>query len=220
MNQPPPLPGASSAQPLSSPRSYWGRKLLITAAILFGITGIAAASAAWWYNYNFHASPFQAVQLSTTEQSALDHKMDALKGNANGAAPATDPSKTITLSEREINGYLKEQGLGEQVKVKIDDGRINATALIPVDKDVPLLGGHTVRLSLAVNTALDKDHRLLLSVADVNVSGISLPNAWLGGIKGLNLLADDAKDSPIKNLADGIKSFDVKNGEVRVVLNE
>jgi hypothetical protein len=33
-------------------------------------------------------------------------------------------------------------------------------------------------------------------------------------------LADDAKDSPLKNLADGIKTFDVRDGEVRVVLNE
>jgi len=157
------------------------------------------------------------VQLSTTEQSALDHKMAEIKA---GTAPVSDPSKTITLSEREINGYLKEQGLGEQIKVKIDNGSISATALVPFDKDVPLIGGHTVRLKLAVNTELDKDHRLALRVADVNVSGISLPNAWLGGIKGLNLLSDDAKDSPLKNLADGIKSFDVKNGEVRVVLND
>ncbi len=217
MNQPPPLPGDRVAPYAPLPRrSSWGRRLLITAAVIFGVGGVAAASAAWWYNYNFHASPFSAVQLSGTEQSTLDHKLEVLKR----AEPDSDPSKTIKLTEREINGYLKEQGLGEQVKVKIDDGKINATALIPVDKDFPVLGGHTVRLSLAVNTALDKDHRLALSVADVNVSGISLPNAWLGGIKGLNLLADDAKDSPLKNLADGIKSFDVKNGEVRLVLND
>ena len=217
MNQPPPLPGAPSHyQPL--PRhSSTGRTLLIITVVVLGICGVAAASGFWWYEHNFHASPFSPVQLTSTEQSMLDKKMAEIKA---GTAPVSDPSKTITLSEREINGFLKEQGMGDTIQVKIDNGRISATALVPFDKDVPVLGGKTVRLKLAVNTELDTDHHLALRVADVNVSGISLPNAWLGGIKGLNLLADDAKDSPLKNLADGIKTFDVRDGEVRVVLNE
>jgi len=216
MNQPPPLPGAVPSHPLQH-HSTLGRKLLIAGAVLLGVCGLAAASTVLWWNYNMHASPFSPVQLSATEQSALDQKMAEIQS---GNAPITDPSKTIILSEREINGFLKEQGLGETVKVSINNGNISATALVPFDKDVPVVGGHTVRLKLAVNTELDKDHRLALRVSDVNVSGISLPNAWLGGIKGLNLLADDTTDSPLKNLADGIKTFEVKKGEVRVVLND
>jgi hypothetical protein len=215
MNQPPPLPGAPS-HPLQR-HSTLGRKLLIAGAVLLGVCGLAAASSYLWWNYNMHASPLSPVQLSAVEQAALDHKVQEMK---TGAAPATDPSKTIVLSEREINGFLKEQGFGEQVKVKIDNGAISATALVPFDKDVPFIGGHTVRLKVAVNTELDKDHRLALRITDVNVGGISPPNAWLGGIKGVNLLADDSKDSPFKEIADGIKSFDVKDGEVRVVLND
>jgi hypothetical protein len=214
MSLPPPLPGAPS---YAQRHSSTGRTLLIITVVVLSICGVAAASGFWWYEHNFHASPFSPVQLTTTEQAALDKKMQEIKA---GAVPATDPAKTIVLSEREINGFLKEQGMGDTVQVKIDNGRISATALVPFDKDVPVLGGKTVRLKLAMNTELDHDHRLALRVADVNVSGVSLPNAWLGGIKGLNLLADDAKDSPLKNLADGIKTFDVRDGEVRVVLNE
>jgi hypothetical protein len=216
MNQPPPLPGAPVVHPLQR-HSTLGRKLLIAGAVLLGVCGLAAASTVWWWNHNLHAAPLQPVQLSAAEQTALDQKVREMK---TGAAPASDPSKTIVLSEREINGFLKEQCCGEQVKVKIDNGAITATALVPFDKDVPIIGGHTVRLKVAVNTELDKDHRLALRVTDVNVGGISPPNAWLGGIKGVNLLADDSKNSPFKDIADGIKSFDVKNGEVRVVLND
>jgi hypothetical protein len=214
MSLPPPLPGEPS---YAQRHSSTGRTLLIITVVVLSICGVAAASGLWWYEHNFHASPFSPVQLTASEQAALDKKMSEIKA---GAVPATDPAKTIVLSEREINGFLKEQGMGDTVKVKIDNGRISATALVPFDKDVPVLGGKTVRLKLAMNTELDHAHRLALRVADVNVSGISLPNAWLGGIKGFNLLADDAKDSPLKNLADGIKTFDVRDGEVRVVLNE
>lgn len=215
MSLPPPLPGASSAPSLPR-RTSWGRVILITAACVLGFCGLAAASGMWWYEHNFHASPFHPVQLSQKEQAALDRKMAELK---TGGAPASDPSKTIVLSEREINGYLKEQGLGEQIKVKLDRGSISATALVPLDKDVPVLGGHTVRLKLSLNTELDRDHRLALRVGDVNVSGVSLPNAWLGNIKGVNLL-DDTANSPMKDFADGIKTLDIKDGEIRVVLND
>lgn len=203
------------------PRSTWKKKLLIAGGIVLGTCTIAAASATLWYQYNLHASKFKPVQLTTAEQQAVNDKLNALGGQA---APATDPSKTIVLNEREINGYLDAQGLGETVKVHLTHGNVGATILAPVDEEVPLLGGHTVRLKIAFNTKLDESHRFALSLADVSVGGISLPNAWLGGVKGLNLLAEDHPDthgpSLLKGFAAGIKDFQLKNGELRLVLND
>lgn len=188
---------------------------------MLGTCAIAAASATIWYQYNLHASNFRPVQLSAAEQQAVKDKLDVLGGQA---TPASDPSKTIVLNEREINGYLESQGLGETVKVNIRNGNVGATILAPVDEEVPLLGGHTVRVNIAFNTKLDENHRFALSLADITVGGISLPNAWLGGIKGLNLFAEDhqgANDSPLlKGFAAGIKDLQVKNGELRMVLND
>jgi hypothetical protein len=226
MNEPI-VPAAAQTSPDSlQPRSSWKRKLLITACVLFGIFGLTAASAAWWYHHNLHASPFKPVALTAGEQQSLDAKMAILGGKVQELEPPapSDPAKTIVLNEREINAWLQQQGLGETVKFSIRNGGIAATILAPVEEEVPVLGGHTVRFQVAFNTKLDENRRFALSLADVNVGGISLPNAWLGGVKGLNLLAENEpgmEPSPfLKGFAAGIKDFQVRNGELRMVLND
>jgi hypothetical protein len=213
---PPPLP-ANSAESLQT-GSTWKKKLLITSCVLLGISGISAASAAWWYQHNFNASSFTPVQLSLNENKAVDEKIAALEGQ-----PASDPAKTIVLNEREINGYLERQGLGETVKVNIRHGNVAATVLAPMEEGVPLFGGQTLRLKVAFNTKLDDQKRFALSLSDVSIGGISLPNAWLGNVKGLNLLSQQGelreKDF-LHGLAAGIKDFQMKEGEMRVVLND
>ena len=210
----------AASPPALPTRSGWKKPLLVTACVIFGIGAVTAASAAWWYHDNLSASPFRAVQLSRTEAQVLDQKVDTLKGSVKPAEPVTDPAKTLVLSEREINGYLQEQGLGEQFKVSIKNGVIAATALVPVDNEVPVLGGHTVRVKISFNTKLDDKHHMALSLADLSVGGISLPNAWLGNIKGMNVLASNNDDGVLKGFAAGIKDFQVRDGEVRVVLND
>ena len=219
------------------PRSSWKRKLLMTVCILFALFGLATASFAVWYQYNFHASPFKPIALTSGEQQVLNAKMAVLGGKVqevsatNKAQPQQelqppalpDPAKTIVLNEREINAWLKEQGLGETVKFSIRNGGVAATILTPVDKEVPFIGGHTVRFQVAFNTKLDENRRFALSLADVSVGGISLPNEWLGGIKGLNLLADNnagVDDPVLKGFAAGIKDFQVRDGELRMILND
>lgn len=96
-----------------------------------------------------------------------------------------------------------------------------------MEADTPLLGaffaGHTVRVQVAFNTKLDENHHLALSLADVNVAGISLPNDWMGNIKGVNLLAQNdagTEDPVLKGFAAGIKDFQVRDGELRMILND
>ncbi len=190
------------------------RKLLITACVIFGITGIAAASVAFWYHHNFQAAPFNPVQLSPAEKQAMEKKMS-------GTVAVSDPAKTIVLSEREINGWLQEQGLGDHLKVSISSGGgITASALLPVDGEVPIIGGRTVRFKIALNARLDDKHHLALYVSDVAVGGISPPNAWLGGIKGQDILADAELDPTAKAFVAGIKSVEFSSGEIRVLLKD
>jgi len=54
-----------------------------------------------------------------------------------------------------------------------------------------------------------------ISIDDVTVYGISLPNAWLGDLKGVNLF--EALD---EQLPAGIKYFEVVDGEIRVELED
>jgi hypothetical protein len=216
-----PQTNAASLQP----RSSWKRNLLITLCVLFGVFGVATASLAFWYQQNFNAAPFKPVALTAGEQQSLDAKVAVLTGNGAAGAvtvPVSDPSKTIVLNEREINAWLQQQGLGETVKVGISDNGIAATVLAPVENDVPILGGRTIRFQVKFNTKLDENRRFALSLADVNVGGISLPNDWLGNLKGVNLLTQNngTEDPALKAFAAGIKDFKMGNGELRVVLND
>ncbi len=200
------------------PRSLF-KKLLIVACILFGLVGIALASVAFWYQRNFNASPFVGVQLSQAEQRVLDQKVAAIK-TPPPALPVNDPAKTLLFSEREINGFLKDHGLGDHIKVNIGGGSLSANALIPVDKEVPFIGGHTVRVKIALSPKLTANHRVALYLSELTIGGISPPNAWLGYIKGKDLFEGDKEDPLIKGISDGIKEFRVQDGELLIILND
>ncbi|MEI6536071.1 MAG: hypothetical protein WCN98_12060, partial [Verrucomicrobiaceae bacterium] len=129
-------------------------------------------------------------------------------------------AKTLVFSEREINGYLQQQGLGDQIKISIGGGSMSASALIPFEKDAPLVGGRTVRVKIALSPKLERNHRMGLYLSELSIGGISPPNAWLGGIKGKNLFAEDENDPLLKGLSEGIKSIVVQDGEIRIVLND
>ncbi len=219
VSAPPPVP--SSAQVPS--RSSWKKKLLVTSGIVLGTAGIAAASTAWWVKHNIYASQFQPVALNQAEQAGLDSKLKVL-GQTSAATPV-DPEvakRTMNISEKEINAFLAQQGLGEQVKVELTEGAAAAVMVIPVDKDAPFVGGTTLRLRVAFGAKMDKDKHLALSLSDVHVGGVPLPNAWLGNLKGLNLLSDSPmqSDPAVKGFLEGIRDFKIQRGSMQIVLNE
>jgi hypothetical protein len=220
-------------------RSGAGQKVLVVLCVLFGLFGITAASATWWYHHNFRAAPFKPVNLSVAEQDTLKSKLAALETGRTSEletstptplpapvpAAASDPAKTIVLSEREINGWLASQpDFADKVKFHMNNDMVGATVLVPVDPSVSYIGGKTLRIKVAFNTKLDADHKLNFSLADVSVGGISLPNAWLNDAKGLNLLGNNGPGSVnsefLQRFAAGIKDFKIHNGELRMVLND
>lgn len=207
--------------PPPSPPHHWSfqKKLLVTTCVFLGIGGIGLASAAYWYQHNFNAARFKVVQLSPAEQQVLDSKVTAIHAGS-PAASANDPAKTLILSEREINGFLQEQGFGEIIKVKIGGGSLSAIALIPIDKDVLFVGGHTVRMKIALSPKLENNHHMALYLSDFTIGGISPPNAWLGGMKGINLFEEAKNDSLMKGFSEGIKDLRIQDGEIQISLND
>lgn len=213
MNNTPAPVAAPVNPPVVKRRFTWTKRLLVASCVLAGL-GV------FWYQYNLNASPFKPVQLSAAEQEAVQAKLATLEN----MAPPTDPAKTIVLNEREINGFLQSQGLGEQIKVNIHNGGVGAQFLLPVDETAPVFAGKTIRIKVAFNSHLDANRQLAFSLADVSVGGISLPNSWLGNLKGLNMLDTNRMGEGdagfFKSFAAGIKDFQLRNGELRVVLND
>ena len=224
------LPQSSPASTGSfQPRSTWKKKLLVVCAVIVACCGITAAATAWWVKRNVYASPLQPVTLSLAEQTAFDQKVQAISGAP--AEAVVDPEliakreaeskRTIKITAKEINAFLEKQGLGEQVKVELSNGSLAATALIPVDGEVPFIGGTTLRLKLGLSGSMGADQKPAFKITDVSVGGVPLPNAWLGDMKGVNLLASNVEADPvIKQFMAGIREFEINDGAIRVLLNE
>ena len=171
-------------------------------------------------------SPLHPVQLSQSEKTTLDAKLAKLELSEEVVPPEApaktdgDP-RTISISSKEINAFLANQGIGEQVKLDVTRNRIAANFLLPIDKDAPLFAGTTLRIRLALNALMNENGKLVVKVDDVSLGGIPLPNAWLGDIKGLDLVTSNIGEDPaIERFAAGIKDFRLENGHVHIVLNE
>jgi hypothetical protein len=209
------------------------RKFLIAAAVILGTAGLAVAGSAWWVKHNVYASSFKPVMLTSTEQKTLDDKMTALQNAATApAAPAAQEQeakaaeetakRTLMLTEKEVNAKLAAQGLGEQFSVEFGEGNAAVTALLPVDKEFPVLGGSTVRLRFAFDAKMSAEKKFMLSLKDVSIGGVPMPNAWLGMAKGVNMFTDEsfAKEPALKAFADGIRDFSLSQGVMKIILNE
>ena len=204
----------------------WKKPVLIFTGIVLSCCLLTAVGTVWWVKHNIYASPLHPVQLSQTEKTALDAKLAKLELSEEVVPPEApaktdgDP-RTISISSKEINAFLAGQGIGEQVKLDVTRNRIAANFLLPIDKDAPLFAGTTLRIRLALNALMNENGKLVVKVDDVSLGGIPLPNAWLGDIKGLDLITSNIGEDPaIERFAAGIKEFRLENGHVHIVLNE
>ncbi|MBL9133614.1 MAG: hypothetical protein JNG86_20560 [Verrucomicrobiaceae bacterium] len=220
---PPPVPLSSSVTPTLPKRSFWKHPLVITLCVLVALGGIATATTAWWVKSNFDPAPFKPVALNAQEQQAFEQKIQAISAPA-ATEPATTnlDKRTLVITEKEVNAWLAKNELGESVQVRFDNGKISAAAILKLPDDFPLLAGQKIKLSLALAAQLnDTSRHFALQVDEVSVGGLPLPNDWIGGIKGMNLVDESAKKDPaLEQFLKGIRKFEIANGNVTVSLNE
>ena len=212
--------------------------LIILGAVLL-TAGLAVGGTVWWIKHNFDPSPMKPVVLSEKEQLAFDSKLTAFVDPPNSALPPAIPSvpaeapvppkpaepgaenRTLIITEREVNAYLAKQNLGEHVTVYFGEGQLAAGIIVSAPPDFPLLAGQKVRVRLTLGTGFSPQQKLSFVMEDLSVGGISLPNAWLGDLKGVDLIAKNLeKDPAIQRFLAGIQELDIHPGSLRVVLNK
>ncbi|MCB1277608.1 hypothetical protein [Prosthecobacter sp.] len=208
-----------SAAP-AAPRARSKKKIvLITLGVILGCAGIAAATGALWVKHTFYPSPITPVSLTASEQAAFDNKLEAL--NNPDAIPADEANRTIIVNEREVNAYLAKQQLGENVQVKFGEGNVSAAIIFQAPEDFPIFPNQKIRLRFTFGTSLSAEHKLSLKLDDLSLGGISLPNSWIGDIKGIDLVAENVESDPaLQKFLAGIRSMDIHNGTLRLVLNK
>jgi hypothetical protein len=130
-------------------------------------------------------------------------------------------SREIKLSEREMNSLVaKNTDLARKVAIDLADDLISLKILLPVDPDFPMLGGKTLRVRAGAELAY-RYSRPIVKLRGVSIMGVPVPNAWLGGLKNIDLVSEFGTDTGFwKTFADGVESMSVREGELYIKLKE
>lgn len=180
-------------------------------------------------------SDFEPVNLSQSEEQVLEAKLKRLDSMQFGSTEgeiidgkltpevySEDPEKrTIAFSERELNALLaKNTDLADKVAVDLADKLVSAKILIPMDEDFPILGGRVLRIKTGV--VFDyRDARPIVKLRGVSLMGVPVPNAWLGGLKNVDLVAEFGGNEGFwKSFADGVDNIQVEEGALLLKLRE
>ena len=228
-----PSPAAPSPPPGAPPRPKKKRWFLYGCGGVLVLLLVIVATVVitiWWIQ-----RPIKPVVLSPQEKTVVDEKLQyisaerpsiaasnrprgAISRPSTNSAPEPDRpyvpgSKVLKLTEREVNGLLNANtDLGNSVRLEFGGDAINAYVIVPIPKDFPVGGGKTFRARARFALSPSSDGAPYAILEDVTVYGLSLPKAWLGGLKGENLLADAAGHRNGKPVLRGIKSLRVEPG--------
>lgn len=223
--------GTAPANPVAR-QGFSGAQVVLIAALAM----VLAAGATYWFARAWlFPRDFEPVELSVLEREVLAGKLEVLT-LASPPAAASEPDqewlrpeayreqpsdRTVVFSERELNGLIaRDPQLARRLAIDLADGLASARALVPVDPDFPLLGGKTLRIHAGL--ALDyQQARPVIRLRGVSVMGVPVPNAWLGGLKNTDLVAEfGGRPGFWKSLADGIADVRVADGQIVIQLRE
>lgn len=235
-------------QPSQEPRKRSFGCLPILGLMVLTIV-ITVGATLWAINSQWLSRDFKPVQLSSSEEEVLSRKLDALSafdasseadkpedtvfkiesdqsdGNTDNMQPEVyreDNSKRrIELTERELNALLAENtDLAEQVVIDLTDNLASVKLLVDLDPDFPFLGGKTLKVSSGTELSYNSN-RPVVVMKGVSVWGVPIPNAWLGGLKNIDLVKEfGAGDGFWKSFADGIEDIRVEDGKLLIQLAE
>ena len=192
----------------------------------------------WWIQ-----RPIKPVVLSSKEKVAVDAKLQRIQGGtpastnpgARSGTPQPDSglepevpqrfyvpgSKELKITEREINGLLNANtDLGKSVRLEFDQDAINAYVAVRIPDDFPVGGGKMFRARGRFRVSLGNGGKPFAILEDVTVFGLSLPKAWLGGIKGENLIGEAMTGNNQSPVLKGIKSLKVEPGALVLELQD
>ena len=129
--------------------------------------------------------------------------------------------RDISLSEKELNAMLANNtNLAQRLVIDLADDLASAKLLVHLDPDFPFLGGKTLKVSAGTEIAFN-NNRPVVILKGVSVWGVPIPNAWLGGLKNVDLIKEfGAEEGFWKAFADGIEHVRVAEGQVHIKLRE
>lgn len=227
------------------PKSGWGKTLLL----ILGVAAFASLMTYWVLTRYIFPRQFEPVNLSEKERIALDAKIDRLDPMRksfkvpSGASSVPPPpssaeidasgglkperyseaqaSREITFTTREVNALLANNpDLARKLSIDLSDDMASAKLLIPLDPDFPLLGGKTLKVTAGLELRY-AGTKPVVALKGVSIWGVPLPNAWLGGIKNVDLVGEFGVDKGFwSSFAAGVEHIQVRDGRLTLKLRE
>jgi len=210
---------------------------IVVAAMLLTMVGTLFIVKNWLF-----PSPFEPVVLSQAEEQRLERKLERFEqiGGRTHRVPPGQPgmmpteedlkpepyseegaSREIRLSEREINAMIAQNtDLAQKMVVDFSNDLVSVKLLIPVDPDFPIMGGKTLKVKAGAELAF-RGSRPVVILRGISVMGVPLPNAWLGGLKNIDLVeVFGAEPGFWKGFSDGVAAIEVRDGSLQIMLKE
>lgn len=213
--------------------------------IVLGTMVLTAAVTYWAVRTYIYAKDFEPVVLNQNERQQLDNKLAVLgyqpepipaKTQKQAAAPNDFDSsgrltpqkyseesgeRDLSFTEKELNALLASNtDMAKKLAIDLSQDLVSVRLLVPVDRDFPILGGKTLRLSTGVEMSY-RDGRPRVVLKGVTVMGVPIPNAWLGDLKNIDLIREFGDEQGFwKSFAAGVDDIRVEDGELKVKLKE
>ena len=245
---PDPAPPAGPATPTPTPKRtsclLYGCGALLALLLVIGAT---VAITLWWIQRPIKPVVLSASEKAVVEQklrplsggdvpatgraTSPTHGAEAESPSPvapTAVGPKQEPdrpyvpgSKVIKLTERELNGLLNANtDLGKSVRLEFGRDAINAYVAVPIPQDFPVGGGKMFRARGRFRLSLGNGGAPYAILEDVTVFGLSLPRAWLAGIKGENLISQAVGERNGSPIFQGIKSLRVEPGALVLEVND
>ena len=195
--------------------------LMIIAVIILTV-GITS----WVFFADIFATEFKPVTLTSQEEQVLDQKLDQLgvqsttgdKRISTRLAPEAyseaNADREVVFSEKEVNGILaKNTDLANKVAIDLSDDLMSAKVLIPLDEEMPFLGGKTLKVTAGLGLSY-VDNKPVVIVKGVSIWGVPVPSAYMGELKNVDLVKQFGDSGFWKSFADGLEDLKVEEGSI------
>jgi hypothetical protein len=217
------------AGPVTQERRMGVGKLVLLTLL---VAVIASAVTVWVMTRYLFPKEFTPVRLSDRETAVLEQKLERIDPAARRATPPGETvqperyseagaKREITFSTREVNALVaKNNDLAQRFAIDLSKDMASAKLLIPLDPDFPFLGGKTLKVTAGLELRY-AGSKPVVALTGVSVWGVPIPNAWLGGLKHVDLVGEFGGDPGFwKSFAAGIEDIHVDDGQITVKLKE
>ncbi len=200
---------------------------------------VSVAVTVWFLNFYLFPKRFDPVELSLKEQQTLTQKLVRFEGfgSAKRESPETlapevqalEPipyseegtGRDLFLSERELNAILaKNTDLADKLVIDLSDDLISARLRLPMDPDFPFFGGKLLKARAGIGVRFEQNRPVII-LKGVSVMGVPVPNAWLGGLKNIDLVSEFGQNGGFwQSFSSGVEHVQVIEGNLQLKLKE